>query len=92
MTAPSESQQLASLAALAEAHPELPPPGLQRDLLRLNLIGTARDRGVTWAQIGQVLGYGGPKATKSAAKRLQRRCASAVLAATPVGGPAPTSK
>ena len=73
---PSERQQLASLAALSGSHPELPEPGFPRDMLRLKLIATARDRGVTWAQIGAVLGYGGPKATKCACKRLARRCAA----------------
>jgi len=70
---PSERQQLASLAALSGSHPELPEAGFQRDLLRLKLIDVARKQGVTWAQIGRVLGYGGPKATKCACKRLARR-------------------
>ena len=73
MSPPSEQQRLAALAALSGANPELPDDALRRDLLQLQLIGEALGRGITWAQIGQALGYGGPKSAKAACKRLQRR-------------------
>jgi hypothetical protein len=70
---PTEAEQLVSLARMAGHNPQMPEPGLQRDMLRLQLAGEALAQGATWAQIGRAMGYGGPKVTKAALKRLQRR-------------------
>ena len=69
---PTEAEQLASLAAMAGSNPEMPEPGVKRDLLRLQLVGEAIANGATWAQVGRAMGYGGPKTAKAAVKRLHR--------------------
>jgi len=80
MTSPSETEQLASLAAMAGTNPVMPEPGVQRDALRLQLVGEAIANGATWAQVGRAMGYGGPKTAKAAAKRLERRVKRALRA------------
>lgn len=76
---PSETEQLASLAAMAGSNPEMPEPGLKRDLLRLQLVGEAIANGATWAMVGRAMGYGGPKTAKAAVKRLHRSTQRAAL-------------
>lgn len=65
-TPEEEDQALASLTGTAV------PPGLDRAVTRLRLIGDAREAGIPWARIGASLGGMSGKAAKAAAKRLAR--------------------
>jgi hypothetical protein len=81
MSAPTAAGQIRNLAALAGADVgQLPPPGLDRDLLRVSLIIQGQQRGATWAQISAALfGYCDPRAAKRAVKALARNTQRAVL-------------
>ena len=68
MSAPTPEQEDEALASLSGTSV---PSGVSRDILRLDLIGQARENGVTWAAIGASLGMNA-KAAKASAKRLAR--------------------
>lgn len=80
MSAPSDGGQDQALAGLAGVSV---PDGVNRDVLRLDLIGRARENGVTWAAIGASLGGMNGKAAKAAAKRLARDTRRQLAAAVP---------
>lgn len=62
MTPPAAQEQDSSLAALigavADGQPVTP---LGKDMLRLSLVRQAKDRGLSWAQIGSLYGVTGPE-------------------------------
>jgi hypothetical protein len=60
VTPPTAQEQDGSLAALIGALADgQPVTRLDKDLLRLKLVHQAKDRGLTWAQIGSVYGLSG---------------------------------
>ena len=54
------------------------PADLGADLLRLKMIATAKDSGLSWAMIGRTLGMSGREAKRHAHK-LARSCQRRVL-------------
>ena len=83
MSLPTEAQQLYGLASLAGEEPPplatLPSDALGKALLTLRLIGEAKGRGASWAQIAPLVGAENGQAAKAAAKRLARRTQAAVI-------------
>ena len=77
MTAPSEEDRLAALAALSGSGAlPLPPPGAERAVLALELVGRARRQGATWARVGTALGAGEPRLAKRKVHALARAVAA----------------
>jgi len=80
---PTEAGQLSGLASLAGEEPpklaSLPQDALGKALLTLRLIGEAKGRGASWAQIAPLVGAENGQAAKAAAKRLARRTQAAVI-------------
>jgi hypothetical protein len=82
MTPPTEEEELASLASLSGTQaPGLPVDALSRAVLRVGMIATAKGNGLTWAQIGSVLGGVDGKTAKARAKRLARQVNKALASA-----------
>jgi len=77
---PAPEEQDGSLAALigaiADGQPATP---LDKDLLRLKLVHQAKDRGLSWAQIGTLYGLTG-KAMKRDIHALGRRVQRELMA------------
>jgi hypothetical protein len=79
MTPPSPGSQVRRMAALAGTAPDLT---LDHDVLMVGMIAQAKERGVTWAQIGSVLvGRADGKLAKKAARTLARDANRRLLAA-----------
>jgi hypothetical protein len=77
VTPPSPAAQVRALAELSGVTPD---PGARRDVAMLMMITTAKQRGVTWAQIASATGHDSGPAAKAAAKRMARTAQQAVLA------------
>lgn len=66
VTPPTPEQQDQALAALTGTITETKPgTDLERNLLRLRLIGEAKTRGVSWTVIGAALGVSGKEAKRT---------------------------
>ena len=60
MTPPTAQEQDSSLATLIGAVADgQPVTDLDKDMLRLSLVRQAKDRGLSWAQIGSLYGVTG---------------------------------
>ena len=72
-----EESRLAALSALSGSGALLmPPPGPERAVLAVDLIGRARRSQATWAAIGKALGVAGPKAAKAEVRKIARAAAA----------------
>ena len=77
---PAPEEQDGSLAALIGAIADgQPATALDKDLLRLKLVRQAKDRGLTWAQIGTLYGVTG-KEMKRDIHALDRRVQRELMA------------
>lgn len=77
MTAPTEEDHLAALAALSGSGAmTLPAPGPERAVLAAELVGRARRCGATWAAVGTALGVPDPRLAKREARLLTRAVAA----------------
>jgi hypothetical protein len=83
VTAPSPAEQVQGLAAMSGTDPD---PKSRRDVAMVAMIAESLRRGITWRQIGSVLGCDGPAAAKRAAKRLARSAQRAMLEQATVRG------
>jgi hypothetical protein len=82
VTPPTEEEELASLASLTgTAAPSLPVDALSRAVLRVGMITEAKNRGLTWMQIGSTLGGVDAKTAKARFKRMARQVNKALAAA-----------
>ena len=77
MTAPDPRQQILALARLSGLTPD---PQLTRDVTMAAMIAHAKQRGLTWRQIGSALGDPDPAAAKRTWKQVARSANSALLA------------
>ena len=77
-------EQDAALAALAGSTTERKPvTGLDRDLLRLRVIGEAMGKGRTWAQVGACLGMSGKECKRHVRHLAARANRELILAGRP---------
>lgn len=82
MTPPTPAETAAKLAALLQAEYD---PATDPDVAMLGMIETARQSGITWAQIGAVtIRRRDPKAAKAHAKNLAAKVRRRALAAMPM--------
>ena len=80
MTPPTAEEQDSSLADLIGAVADgNPVTALDRDMLRLKLVTQAKDRGLTWTQIGTLYGATG-KEMKRDVHALDRRVQRELMA------------